>query len=127
MKLLLDTHVFLWFMTGDERLSSRARRAIENIESELFLSVASVWEMAIKASLGRLILPVPVTEYVAEKLDNGFRILSVEWTHASAVEKLPFHHRDPFDRLLVAQAIAEDIPIITADPIFHVYKANIVW
>jgi PIN domain nuclease of toxin-antitoxin system len=127
MRLLLDTHVFLWFMTGDKRLSGRVRRAIEDIESELFLSVASVWEMAIKASLGRLILPGPVAEYVAEKLDNGFRILPVEWTHASAVEKLPFHHRDPFDRLLIAQAIAENIPIVTADPIFHVYKANVVW
>jgi PIN domain nuclease of toxin-antitoxin system len=118
MRLLIDTHVFLWFMTGDERLSRRARRAIEDIESELFLSVASVWEMAIKAGLGRLILPVPVAEYVAEKLDNGFRILPVEWTHAS---------RDPFDRLLIAQSVAENIPIITADPIFRVYKANVVW
>lgn len=127
MRLLLDTHVFLWFMTGDERLSRRARRAIEDIESEVFLNVASVWEMAIKSSLGRLILPVPVAEYVAEKLESGFSILPVEWTYAAAVEKLPFHHRDPFDRLLVAQAVAENIPIVTADPIFRVYKANVVW
>lgn len=127
MKLLLDTHAFLWFVAGDERLSQRAKRAMEDDEAELFLSAASVWEMAIKSSLGRLSLSLPVAEYVADKLENGFRILSVDWNHAAAVEKLPFHHRDPFDRLLIAQAATEKMPIITADPVFRVYKADVVW
>jgi PIN domain nuclease of toxin-antitoxin system len=127
MKLLLDTQALLWFMTGDERLSSRARRLIEDNESELFFSAASVWEMAIKSSLGRLSLPVPAAEYVAEKIERGLRVLAVEWTHAAAVEKLPFHHRDPFDRLIIAQAIEENLPIITSNSIFRKYKASVIW
>ena len=127
MKLLLDTHAFLWFVAGDDRLSRKARRAMESADSELFLSAASVWEMAIKSSLGRLTLPAPVEKYVAGKLEGGFRMLPVEWTHAAAVEALPFHHRDPFDRLLVAQALAERLPIVTADPVFRAYHATVMW
>ena len=127
MRLLLDTHVFLWFVTGDDRLSRRARRTIEDDETEFYLSAASVWEMAIKASLGRLTLPAPVEKYIAEKVVSGVRILPIEWIHAAAVETLPFHHRDPFDRLLVAQSATEKMPIITADPIFSAYKVSVVW
>src|SRR3989338_9012295 len=106
MKLLLDTHAFLWFVAGDERLSRPARRVMEKDGAELILSATSVWEMAIKTSLGRLTLPATVEKYVAEKLEGGFRMLPVDWSHAAAVEKMPFHHRDPFDRLLAAQALA---------------------
>lgn len=127
MKLLLDTHAFLWFTAGDPRLSRRARREMEGDGAELVLSAASVWEIAIKASLGRLTLPAPVEEYIASKLESGFRILPIEWSHAAAVERLPFHHRDPFDRLLAAQSLAEGLPIVTADFIFHAYKARVVW
>jgi len=109
MKLLLDTHAFLWFVTGDERMSRRARRAIEAEGVEPILSAACVWEMAIKARLGRLALPCSVEEYVAEKLACGFSVLPVDWPHAAAVERMPMHHRDPFDRLLAAQAIAEKL------------------
>jgi len=127
MKFLLDTHAFLWFQAGDDRLSRAARERMESDDAELFLSAASIWEMAIKASLGRLNIPMPVADYVTEKLQDGFRMLSIEWEHAAAVQKLPFHHRDPFDRLLIAQAAAERMPIITGDPIFRAYGANIIW
>jgi len=127
MKLLLDTHAFLWFVIGDSRLSRPARRALEADEAELILSAASVWELAIKASLGRLTLPASVEEYIAGKVESGFGVLSVDWTHAAAVEKLPRHHRDPFDRLLVAQALAENLPVVTGDPAFRGYGVKVVW
>jgi PIN domain nuclease of toxin-antitoxin system len=127
VKLLLDTHAFLWFVTGDARLSRAARRALEAADNELILSAASVWEMAIKASLGRLTLPGSVEEYVAEKVESGFGVLSVDWTHAAAVERLPPHHGDPFDRLLAAQALAEDLPLVTGDRVFGAYGVKVVW
>jgi PIN domain nuclease of toxin-antitoxin system len=127
MKLLLDTHAFLWFVAGDERLSRRARRAMEASDAELLLSAASVWEMAIKARLGRLELPCSVEEYVAEKVAGGFSVLSVDWPHAAAVERLPLHHRDPFDRLLAAQALTERLPLVSSDPVFRSYGVKVVW
>ncbi len=127
MKLLLDTHAFLWFMAGDDRLSRKARVAMESEDAELFLSAASVWEMAIKASLGRLTLSMSVADYVVEKIDDGFRMLPIEWAHTAAVQELAFHHRDPFDRLLIAQAAAEKIPIVTGDRIFSAYGVHVVW
>ena len=127
MNLLLDTHAFLWFVAGDERLSAGARRAMEGKDAELFLSAVSIWEMAIKSSLGRLTLPAPLPEYIAEKLEHGFRVLPIDWMHAAAVEKMPFHHRDPFDRLLVAQAMAESLPLVSGDPEFHAYKVKVIW
>ncbi|MBI2059680.1 MAG: type II toxin-antitoxin system VapC family toxin [Nitrospirae bacterium] len=127
MRVLLDTHAFLWFVTGDRRLSRPALRALEKKGDEIFLSAASVWEIAIKASLARLVLPAPVREYVAEKMEQGLRLLPVEWSHAAAVEKLPFHHRDPFDRLLVAQALAESMPMVTGDRTFRAYGVEVIW
>lgn len=127
MKLLLDTHAFLWFVTGDRRLGRKARRLIEHDETNLFLSTASVWEMAIKNSLGRLDLPCPFDEYIEEKIESGFNVLPVEWPHAAAVALLPFHHKDPFDRLIVAQAMTEGIGVVTGDPVFKAYGVTVVW
>jgi PIN domain nuclease of toxin-antitoxin system len=127
MRLLLDTHAFLWFAAGDPRLSRPARTAMEAEGTELCISTASVWEMAIKASLGRLTLPGPVDTYLAEKIEEGYRMLPVTWSQAAVVERLPFHHRDPFDRLLVAQALAERCPIVTRDRVFRKYGVGVVW
>jgi PIN domain nuclease of toxin-antitoxin system len=127
VKLLLDTHAFLWFASGDRRLSRGARAAMEHEDAELYVSAASVWEMAIKASLGRLKLPSSAETYVAEKITSGYRIMPLTWTQAAAVEQLPFHHRDPFDRLLIAQARAERYAIVTRDRIFRKYGVDVVW
>jgi PIN domain nuclease of toxin-antitoxin system len=127
MSVLVDTHAFLWFMAGDRKLSRAAQRAIEDSDGEWWLSAASVWELAIKSSLERLELPAPVDEYLAEKVQQGLRVLPIEWRHAAAVERLPFHHRDPFDRLIVAQAQSERLAIVTKDPAFAKYKVRIVW
>ena len=127
MNLLLDTHAFLWFAAGDSRLSRPARAAMEAEDAALYVSTASVWEMAIKARLGRLTLPAPVDRYVAEKIAEGYRMMPVTWAQAAAVEQLPFHHRDPFDRLLVAQALAERYQIVTRDRVFRRYGVDIVW
>lgn len=126
MALLLDTQAFLWWVTDDHRLSKRAARAIA--ASDCLLSVASCWEMAIKRSLGKLTPPGPVQRFVQEQLEvNGFNLLGVTLEHAGGVATLPFHHRDPFDRLLAAQALAEEMSIVSANSIFPRYGVKRVW
>lgn len=126
MALLLDTQAFLWWVADDARLSKRAARAIAG--SECLLSVASCWEMAIKTSLGKLTLPGAVDRFVQEQLElNGFGLLAVSLEHAGGVARLPFHHRDPFDRLLAAQSLAEELSVVSADPVFRRYGVTRVW
>jgi len=127
VSLLLDTHAFLWFMAGDARLSGVARRAIEASDGEWWLSTASIWEMAIKSSLRRLMLPARASDYIAEKVQGGLQILAIDWPVAAAVERLPFHHRDPFDRLIIAQAQAERLDVVTKDKVFRKYGVKVVW
>ena len=127
MTFLVDTHAFLWFVTGDSKLSRRARESLEDADAEWCVSAATVWEIAIKSSLGRLTLPAPAAEYLAGMLQQGVRMLAIEWQHAAAVERLPFHHRDPFDRLLVAQAQAERLTVVTHDRVFRRYGVSVVW
>lgn len=127
MRLLVDTHAFLWFVAADDRLSRSARAAIERADGEWYVSAASVWEMSIKASIGRLELPGPADTYFADKVRQGLRVLPIEWQHAAAVERLPFHHRDPFDRLIVAQAQAERLSLVTKDPVFSHYGLRVIW
>jgi PIN domain nuclease of toxin-antitoxin system len=127
VKLLLDTQAFLWFAAGDRRLSRRARTAMEARDAELLISTASIWEMAIKASLGRLTLPAAVRVYIEEKIALGYQVLPVTWIEAAAVQELPWHHRDPFDRLLVAQTRAERCPIVTRDRVFRRYGVEVIW
>jgi len=128
MKALLDTHAFLWWVTDDIHLSSRARAIIADGDNELFLSAASGWEMAIKIRLGKLHLPDNPASFVFEQLKiNTIEPLAVQMAHALRVYSLPRHHRDPFDRILVAQAQVERMPIITADPQVAQYDVEILW
>src|SRR4051812_37682169 len=128
MRLLLDTHAFLWFIMGSPNLSATARALIEDETNERFLSAASLWEMAIKLSTGKLTLSAPFDVLIPRQLSlNGIGLLSIEVTHAAVVSSLPFHHRDPFDRLLVAQAIVENMPIVSVDKAFDIYAVTRLW
>lgn len=128
MKLLLDTHTFLWFIMGSPQLSRQARALIEADEHARLLSTASLWEMAIKLSLGRLTLAEPFNLLIPQQLRlNGIELLPIEMAHIVIVATLPFHHRDPFDRLLIAQAMAEGMPILSADPAFDAYAIERLW
>jgi PIN domain nuclease of toxin-antitoxin system len=128
MRFLLDTHAFLWFVAGDKRLSVRARNRIEARNSEVLLSIASIWEIAIKAALGRLPLPSPVRSFVPQQMtENKIGLLPVALDHALEAGSLPHHHRDPFDRMLVVQARMEEMPIISADPELDRYGVERVW
>lgn len=123
-RLLVDTHVVLWHALDDPRLGPVPTAAIEAEETEAFVSAASLWEIAIKAGLGKLDAPEDLPQRV-EQL--GFELLAVSAEHAWAVRHLPRHHRDPFDRLLIAQAQVERLPIVTADPSFDAYDVTVVW
>lgn len=128
MRILVDTHAFLWFVAGDQRLSTRARRRIEDPGSDRFLSVASVWETAIKISLGKLTLAVSLDTLIDEgATDNGFALLDFRREHAVAVMHLPFHHRDPFDRLLVCQAMTDRLTIVSSDAALDAYPIQRIW
>lgn len=129
MRVLLDTHVFLWWITDDPRLSPKARQIIGTGTNDLFLSAASGWEIAIKAGLGRLQLQENKLErFMTDQLAlNAIASLPVQMSHALHVYSLSPHHRDPFDRLLVAQAQLEDLPIITSDPLIEQYPVTIIW
>ncbi len=128
MRALVDTHVFLWTASQVPRLSARARRFIGDGENELYLSVASAWEIAIKFAKGHLELPESPIDYVPTRMTkHGFDALPVSLAHALRVSGLPHHHRDPFDRLLVAQALVEGLPIVTGDENFARYGVEVVW
>src|ERR1700704_3050184 len=119
MRLLLDTHAFLWFIMGSANLSANARSLIENPANERLLSVASLWEIAIKTSLGKLTLSVPFDQLVPAQLQlNGIDLLNIKVDHLSSLVTLPFHHHDPFDRLIIAQGLVEKLPIISLDSAF---------
>lgn len=122
MRILLDTQCWLWMASAPDRLSARARSLVEANDNDLYMSAASAWEIAIKHSLGKLDLPEPPAQYVPSRLE-AMRVapLAIEHGHALQVAALPRHHRDPFDRLLIAQAQLEDLPILTSDPTFASY------
>jgi PIN domain nuclease of toxin-antitoxin system len=128
MNLLLDTHAFLWFIDDNPKLSPTARTLIANADNRIYLSVASLWELAIKISLGKLRLAQPFEILVPQQLSlNRIDRLDIAVAHAAAVATLPFHHRDPFDRLLIAQAKAEAIPIVSSDAAFDAYPITRLW
>ena len=128
MRILLDTHVFLWYALTDPRLTPAARAHIEDPANEVWVSPASWWEIAIKMSRHNYSLTVPHDVFFETAIaDNGFRVLPIEPRHTAVVSALPFHHNDPFDRLMLAQAIAEQIPIVSADADFDKYPIQRLW
>jgi PIN domain nuclease of toxin-antitoxin system len=128
MKVLLDTHAFLWAITDDPQLSERARNILESGRNELFVSVVSLWEILVKVQIAKLPLPRPVGRYLQQQLATAtMQVLPVTFSHVLQLEQLPLHHRDPFDRFLVAQSIDEDLAILTADPALKSYPAKLIW
>jgi PIN domain nuclease of toxin-antitoxin system len=127
MNVLLDTHCWLWWIHCSSRLSDTARRVISDPRNSIEISVASIWEVSIKFSSGRLSLPESPEAFIPPRLvRDGFSPLAVSTRHALRVSSLPLHHRDPFDRLLIAQAQVEKLPILTADPQFLKYDVEII-
>jgi PIN domain nuclease of toxin-antitoxin system len=127
MRLLLDTHVFIWWADNPEKLSPAALTALEDEANELILSVASVWEMQIKIQLGKLKLSLPLKELLKNQQEtNNLTVSPVALPHVLALEALPFHHKDPFDRLLIAQSIEEDLTLVTADSQFSAYSVKLL-
>ena len=124
MNLLLDTQAFLWFEAGDSRLSATARQAITNKLNVKFISLASYWEIAIKNSLGKLDLQVPFDDLLNLQ---GYSHLQISGEHLKALRKMPLHHRDPFDRLIIAQALHENFDVVSSDTQFDVYGIKRIW
>lgn len=127
-RTLLDTHTFLWFITANDRLGGRAREVIMDREGAMLVSVASLWEIAIKHGLGKLALDRPFEALIPGELERqGIDTLGISADHLSELVRLPLHHRDPFDRLIVAQALSEGLPVISADPAFDIYGVQRIW
>ena len=128
MNLLLDTHTFLWFIDGNAKLSQRARELIEDQANVKVVSIASLWEMGIKISLGRLRLAQPFGELIPKQMElNGFGLLPLRISHIAKVIPLSFYHRDPFDRIIVAQCTAEGLSLVSSDPVFDKYPLRRLW
>jgi PIN domain nuclease of toxin-antitoxin system len=128
VRLLLDTHALLWFALGDKQLTGTARTAIENPVNEKWVSPASYWEIAVKIGIGKYQLKEDYDAFMQRAIfGNGFEILHIQPHHTSILTALPFHHRDPFDRLLIAQALVEKMPIVSGDRLFDAYGVQRVW
>lgn len=128
MRLLLDTHTFLWFTRDNPQLSAKARTLIGDPANEVLLSIVSAWEVAIKVSTGKLSLDRAVAPFFEEQMrHNDIRLLPLELRHLAPVATLPFHHRDPFDRLLIAQSLVDAIPLVSADAAFDAYNVTRLW
>jgi PIN domain nuclease of toxin-antitoxin system len=127
MNLLLDTHVFIWWATEPHKLSPHVLSALQNRTNRLVLSVVSIWEMQMKGQMGRLLLPVPAKEFVAVQCaSNGIDILPVVEPHVWSLDQLPFLHKDPFDRLLAAQTLAEGYTLVTSDRLLRQYQVPLL-
>lgn len=128
MRYLLDTHTLIWLFENNPQLSSQARSIITDESNELFVSIASIWEMTIKSSLGKLNLSIPLSDLVAQKLiPSDIQLLPVQLEHLAILQTLPFHHRDPFDRILIAQSISERLTLLSADAAFKNYDVDCDW
>ena len=128
MKFLLDTHIFLWWITDAPQLPPYIRKMISAGSARLFLSAASCWEIAIKAQIGRIELPDKPGIFISHQMSlNAIQGLPIQTSHALQIFNLPIHHRDPFDRIIIAQSQLEKLPIITSDPLIAKYKVKVVW
>ncbi|NJK29104.1 MAG: type II toxin-antitoxin system VapC family toxin [Acaryochloris sp. RU_4_1] len=128
MRLLLDTQCWLWWFAQPEKLSENVIEQIVDDTNEVWFSVASVWEMGIKVSIGKLPLPEPIDDYISTRMTQlGARSLKITASHALRVAALPLHHRDPFDRMLIAQTQVEDMTLVSADSTFNQYEVSLLW
>ena len=128
MKLLLDTQCWLWWFAQPERLNEEAIAHIADENNELWLSVASIWEIGIKVAIGKLPLPDPLNSYISSRMTQlGVRSLEITVSHALQAAALPLHHRDPFDRMLIAQAQIEEMTLVSADSMFNKYYISLLW
>lgn len=128
MRLLLDTHTFIWFVTDNPKLSDTARVLINEGNNEILFSTASIWEMAIKQSTGKLSFGLPFRVFIEHQFSlNRIDLLNINLDHIEVVVTLAFHHRDPFDRLIIAQGMVEQIPILSADSVFDSYPIQRLW
>ena len=128
MKLILDTHTFLWFIGGNINLSNTAKNAIEDTSNQRFISIATLWEISIKVSIGKLKIGFAFTELVEQEVyGNAIEILEISSEHLDELVKLPFHHKDPFDRLIIALSLVEDATLISKDAAFQSYPIKLLW
>ena len=131
MKYLIDTHTFLWFVSGSSSLSSKAQNIISSEQNEIYLSTASLWEISIKSALGKLDIVGDYTQVIDDVVNNNIKILQIDFSHTLVQNCLPFYHKDPFDRLLVSQAIVENMKFVSCDEIFDSYlkdeKIQRIW
>jgi len=127
MKLLLDTHSFLWFSENNSKLSKTAKLLIEDLDNDCFVSTASFWEIVIKISLKKLKIKLDFKQLLEETLNHEFLILPIDFEHTVQIISMDFHHRDPFDRMLIAQAKVENLSIISIDEMFDRYDVNRLW
>ncbi|MBD2592789.1 type II toxin-antitoxin system VapC family toxin [Nostoc spongiaeforme FACHB-130] len=128
MLFLMDTHTFIWYVTENLRLSNQVLELINDEDNKIFLSIASIWEMGIKQGIGKLTFNLPLEMLITQQISiNDFSVLDIKISHVSTVSQLPLHHRDPFDRMLIAQAIVENLPILSADTIFDAYSVKRLW
>ncbi|MCX2495612.1 MULTISPECIES: type II toxin-antitoxin system VapC family toxin [Pedobacter] len=127
MQLLLDTHTFIWFINGDSSLPKKIIDEIKNLKNECFISIASIWEIAIKCKLNKLSLNADFDKILDFLDQNQIEILPISFNHIIKLNELDFHHRDPFDRILIAQGISENLTILTKDQNFSFYETKIYW
>ncbi len=127
MRVLLDTHVFLWALTDSPKLSVAQKDVLESESNEVYLSVISIWELLIKVKSGKLALPEPVVAYLTKQIkENHITLLTIRVAHLAKLESLPLRHRDPFDRMLAAQSLAENMPLLSVDPRMPEYGVEVI-
>ncbi len=127
MKYLIDTHTFIWYLENNPHLSAKAKIIIENEQNNICLSIASLWEIAIKVNVGKLTLNNPIEAMIAEAEKQDFTILPISRESVLCIQTLPLHHRDPFDRILIAQSLTDNLPILTVDSNFAHYPIAVIW